>query len=108
MMALAPDYGRRIRLRRQALGMSQEQLGEAVGASASAVISWESHRHAPTRKQGAIESVLGISLDGDEPEQPDPDEETLMSLDLDPQERAKLIEAYRAIRAQGARRRNSA
>lgn len=104
MMALAPDYGRRIRLRRQALGMSQAQLGERVGASESAVLSWEKHRHEPTRKQGAIEAVLGISLSGPEPV-PDPQEMALRAaleqlrenplMKLDEAGVERLVRAYR-------------
>jgi transcriptional regulator with XRE-family HTH domain len=43
--------------------MSQAELGVAVGASRSAVNSWERGRSYPRNRIGAIEDVLGISLD---------------------------------------------
>jgi transcriptional regulator with XRE-family HTH domain len=64
-MVLAPDFGDRIRLRRQALGMDQAEFARRVGVDPSTVIAWEKGRHRPTRRQGAIEAVLGISLSGD-------------------------------------------
>lgn len=60
-----PVLGTRIRKRRQQLRLTQKQLGELVGADESSVINWESGRHYPRRKLGALEAVLG-SLDGDD------------------------------------------
>lgn len=64
-MATDPGIGTKIRKRRQELGLTQAQLADRVGADESSVINWESGRHFPKRKLGAIEAVLGISLDGD-------------------------------------------
>jgi transcriptional regulator with XRE-family HTH domain len=92
-----PHVGTRIRKRRQVLRMTQADLAGQLDVSKSTVANWETGKHFPVRYQGAIEQLLGISLD-DTGTQPDPNEEALMSLDLDPAERDKLIEAYRAIR----------
>ena len=59
--------GVRIARRRQVLGMRQEDLARKLGVSRITVSNWESGKHPPKRKLGAIEAVLGISL-GDEPE----------------------------------------
>lgn len=71
VMADGAPIGVRIARRRQALGMRQEDLARKLGVSKSSVANWESGKHFPKRKLGAVEAVLGISLDG-EPE-PEPD-----------------------------------
>ena len=43
--------------------MTQAELGLAVGVSRSAINSWERGRSYPRNRIGAIEDVLGISLD---------------------------------------------
>lgn len=47
--------------------MRQEDLAAAVGVSKSSVANWESGKHFPKRKLGAVEAALGVRLD-DEPE----------------------------------------
>jgi transcriptional regulator with XRE-family HTH domain len=69
----------RIRLRRQQLGMTQAQLAAKVGVHVATVTSWEAGTF-PSRHQGKVEAVLGISLDGDEL---DPREEELRDLGAD-------------------------
>ena len=64
-MADAGTIGTRIARRRQALRMTQEDLAQAVGVTKSSVANWESGKHFPQRKQGAVEHVLGISLEDD-------------------------------------------
>jgi transcriptional regulator with XRE-family HTH domain len=54
--------GVRIARRRQALGMKQEDLARKVGVARVTVSNWESGKHPPRRKLGAIEAVLGITL----------------------------------------------
>jgi transcriptional regulator with XRE-family HTH domain len=66
MRAMASDTGRRIRKRRQVLGMTQAALGAAVGVSESTVANWERGRHFPLRYQGKLEHILGITLDDDD------------------------------------------
>ena len=56
-----------IRKRRQVLGMTQDELAARVGVSKSAVGNWERGKHFPLRYLGAVEAVLGIDLDGDQP-----------------------------------------
>jgi transcriptional regulator with XRE-family HTH domain len=65
--------GAKIRRRRQELRLTQEELAERVGVDASSVLNWEAGKHYPKRKLGALESVLGIRLEGDdEPVSPVP------------------------------------
>lgn len=75
-MADGIPIGIRIARRRQALGMRQEDLAAKVGVSRAAVANWESGKHFPLRKLGAVEQALGIRLDEDteEPEMPTPEE----------------------------------
>lgn len=93
---LVPDFGRRIRLRRQALGLTQEELAERVGVDPSSVISWEKQRHKPARWQGKIEAVLGISLSPDAPVI-DPALQRLID-GLTPEEKAHVIEQLTGTR----------
>ena len=88
--SLVPDFGRRIRLRRQVLGMTQQELADRVGVDASSVVSWEKQRHKPARWQGKIEAVLGISLS---PDAPAIDPRLQRMIDgLTPEEKARVIE----------------
>ena len=57
--------GTRIKKRRQVLGMTQQQLADAVGVSKSTVANWESGKHFPLRYLGKLEAVLGVTLGGD-------------------------------------------
>ena len=70
-MAHGAPIGVRIARRRQALGMRQEDLARKLGVSKSSVANWETGKHFPQRKLGAVEEVLGISLD-DAGLEPDP------------------------------------
>lgn len=71
VMAESTPIGTRIARRRQVLGMRQEDLAARVGVSRAAVANWESGKHFPQRKLGAVEEALGISLDS--PAGPEPD-----------------------------------
>lgn len=67
VMAETPvPVGRRIRLRRQALKWSQEELAGRLHVNRATVSAWERGRQLPERNEGAIEAVLGISLSQDE------------------------------------------
>ena len=66
-MVTDPRIGTRIARRRHVLGWTQQQLADALSVSKSTVAAWESGKHFPLRKLGAVEDVLGISLDA-EPE----------------------------------------
>ena len=67
---MAADIGTRIKKRRQVLGWTQEELTVRLGVSKSTVANWESGKHFPLRHLGAVEAVLGVSLD--ESEEPGP------------------------------------
>jgi transcriptional regulator with XRE-family HTH domain len=109
MAGVASPVGERIRLRRQALGLTQDQFAGRVGVSPSAVLGWEKGRYFPKRHQGAVEHVLGISLlaeDDREPELPtDPRERELWDLavqDMPPAQAWEVIEEYRRRRRRPA------
>jgi ribosome-binding protein aMBF1 (putative translation factor) len=104
---VATDYGARIKRRRQELGWTQAELAARIGKGVhvSTIANWEHGKHSPERHQGAIEAVLGISLDpADEPEiYTDPREAELWSLtSFTPDERREMIRAYRAKRLRRA------
>lgn len=100
-MATDPDIGTRIRKRRQEMHLSQKQLADRVGVNESAVVSWETGRHYPSRKLGALEAVLGVSVTNgqDAPDFRTPDEALIWSLDrFSERERHLLIQALRDAR----------
>lgn len=95
--------GRRIRLRRQALGMSQQELAERLGADRATVSAWERGRHWPVRFEGALVEILGISLsDEEEPVTPDltnPAERAIWAMDTYSEaERRQIIRLVREDR----------
>lgn len=56
--------GRAIALARHRKRLTQEALAHKLGVSRAAVANWERGTHFPQRHLGAVEEVLGISLDG--------------------------------------------
>ena len=67
--AMAKDHpdmlgaGARIRVARQALGMTQDDLARAVGVSRSAVAQWETDRAGQVRGNlSRVAAVLGVSV----------------------------------------------
>ena len=72
MTGNAPPLGAKIRRARERAQLSQEQLAKAVGASVRAVGDWENNRRRPRNRTGALESILGIDLTGDQSD-PGPD-----------------------------------
>ena len=64
----AEIVGARIAKRRHQLDWSQVELAHRLGVSPSTVANWERGASYPKRKLGKVEQVLGISLDGPEPE----------------------------------------
>jgi transcriptional regulator with XRE-family HTH domain len=77
-----PSTAKRIRLRRQALGLTQQQLADELRVNRATVSAWERGKQAPDKHEGRIEAVLGISLSGDPPveEYTDPTERALWAL----------------------------
>ena len=90
--------------------MRQEDLARKLGVARVTVSNWESGKHPPKRKLGAIEAVLGISL-SDEPE-PDLLPPGLRDLIRDelPPHRAAMVEAAveAALRDEGEPKRRRA
>lgn len=74
-MAADPHIGTRIRKRRQVLRMTQDGLAAELGVSKSTVANWERGKHFPLRYLGAIEDVLGVSLDGGTAPETEPETE---------------------------------
>ena len=96
-----PSPGRRIRLRRQALKLSQQELADRVGVNRATVSAWERGKQLPVRNEGAIEAVLGISLTGpdDDPAPLTADERAVWNLTaLPPRVRRDLIDLMRERR----------
>jgi len=62
-MAPKPRIGTRIKRARERLRMSQEELAEAVGVHRVTISQWEADGAYPRSSIGALEDVLGISLD---------------------------------------------
>lgn len=103
-MAADLDIGTRIRKRRQELGLTQQQLADRLEVAESSVVSWETGRHYPKRKLGALEAVLGVNLTArqDAFTFTTPDEAAIWSLDrFSEHERRRLIEALRETRRNG-------
>jgi len=70
----AIEVGKRIRQAREAVGMTQIQLGSRVGVSDAAITQYEGGRNLPRlRRLEAIAEVLGVTtewlLTGGEPEE---------------------------------------
>jgi XRE family transcriptional regulator, fatty acid utilization regulator len=69
MIAEAPvldavELGRRIRLFRKRLDLSQEELAEAVGCAQAAISAWERAEYSPSSLQmPALADALGIKID---------------------------------------------
>ena len=48
--------------------LTQAELARKLGVNRATVINWEKGTHFPQRHLGAVEEVLGISLEGYEPQ----------------------------------------
>jgi transcriptional regulator with XRE-family HTH domain len=93
-----PSVAKRIRLRRQALNLTQQELADLVRVNRATVSAWERGKQAPDKHEGAIEAALGISLSGDEPaeEYTDPTERELWAIERLPAAlRREYIARYR-------------
>ena len=76
-MTSGAPIGIRIAKRRQVLGITQGDLARELSrltgrpVSKSSVANWERGKHYPQRYLGALEEVLGVSLDGNDLDAPD-------------------------------------
>jgi transcriptional regulator with XRE-family HTH domain len=62
----APDpVGLRIKRARERKRWTQVQLADAIGVTQKTIDNWEHDRSYPKSAIGALEDVLGVSLDGD-------------------------------------------
>lgn len=116
-MAETTPIGTMLRRARERKRLSQKELAEKLGVSRSAVNAWENDRAWPQNSIGALEDVLGISLDGTPaaPAELTPENEweaaVLSDADLPPDVRRALVLDWRAGRDEAwaeARRRASA
>lgn len=62
-MTDASSIGLRIKRARERKRWTQRQLAGALGVNVKSVDNWEAGRTSPRNSTGAIEEVLGISLD---------------------------------------------
>jgi transcriptional regulator with XRE-family HTH domain len=101
----APPIGLVIRRARERKRWTQRDLAEAVGVSRASVDAWENNRTYPRNRIGALEEVLGVSLNGTPAVAPDSivatDEWERSVLDdryLDAETKRLLIESSREAR----------
>lgn len=66
-MAAGPPLGTRIKRARERKRWTQQQLADALDVNIKTIDNWENGRTSPRSSIGALEDVLGISLDEDEP-----------------------------------------
>lgn len=62
-MATEPAIGTRIKRARERKRWTQKRLADAVGVSQKTIDNWENGRTEPRSSIGALEDVLGVSLD---------------------------------------------
>lgn len=105
---MADKLGDRIRAARERLGMTQAELGQAVGAARETVGNWELGVTSPRNKMGKLREVLGENLDGNVAPV-DQDGGMLLSLPpgvldgLSPADREEVIAAAKAALLERAR-----
>lgn len=83
--------------------MTQDRLAAMLGVSKSTVANWESGKHFPLRYMGALEDVLGTSLDNGAPPEPRISAELRRMVDgLTPDERAWVLSELSKAERRGA------
>jgi transcriptional regulator with XRE-family HTH domain len=94
--------GHRIRRARERKRWSQRELAAAIGVGTRSVGRWERGEAVPRNAIGALEHVLGISLEEDA-EELDENEEVIRAMFwLSPEEQDVLLAQYRQRRQQRA------
>ena len=96
-MATEPAIGTKIKRARERKRWTQRHLAALIGVSQKTVDNWEHGRTEPKSSIGALEEVLGVSLD-DTPETEPAIPKSLLreimeSDDLTPEERVRVIAA---------------
>lgn len=97
-MATEPAIGTRIKRARERKRWTQRQLADALHVNIKTVDNWENGRTSPRSSIGALEDVLGVRLDGPEPEPAVPKSlaRAIMQEDgLTPEERQAVLNAVR-------------
>jgi transcriptional regulator with XRE-family HTH domain len=108
-MATEPAIGTLIKRARERKRWTQRQLADALHVNIKSVDNWENGRTSPRSSIGALEEVLGVSLDGAPAPQEDlvPTDEWEQSVLDDPylpdEDKRWLIENSRAARAEAVR-----
>ena len=109
-MTTALPIGTRIKRARERKRWTQRQLADALGVNAKTIDNWENGRTAPRSSIGALEQVLGVSLDSGPAREPGPlddllpwqddwEAETAANPDLPADIRRRFITDWRAARA---------
>lgn len=98
MEGMATDIGTRIKRARERKRWTQRHLADLAGVSQKTVDNWENGRTQPKSSIGALEELLGVSLDAEQPEPAIP-KSLLRAIETDdgltPEERHAVIEAVR-------------
>jgi len=71
-MATDTRIGTAIKRARERRRWTQRQLADALGVNIKSVDNWENGRTSPRNSIGALEDVLGVTLDGGPGTAPDP------------------------------------
>ena len=94
------SFGDRLRKYRAAAGLTQEQLGFAIGVTKSSVSAWENNRETPSfRTLGDLSKALGQSLDAlvrGSPSAPS-EEDVALSLQASTKEEEALLTRFRKL-----------
>ena len=112
-MATDPALGTVIRRARERKRWTQRQLAQALGVNVKTVDNWENSRTHPRNSVGALESVLGISLDDEAAAAPLDDLRPLDEWEAEVAGRPSMLDedkrwaiiSSRAARAEDVRRR---
>lgn len=92
---MATDIGTRIKRSRERKRWTQRQLAEALQVNIKTVDNWENGRTSPRSSLGALEAVLGISLDEPEPKPLPPGLLASIRRDVAPEDQDRVIDWLR-------------
>jgi transcriptional regulator with XRE-family HTH domain len=91
---MATDIGTRIKRARERMRWSQQRLADALSVDRKTVDNWENGRTRPRSSVGALEAILGVSLDPG-PEQPSVPRDVLDAIkrEVAPEDQQRVIDA---------------